>query len=55
MGRARLGARARERGGSLATINPRSRALNQGAGLPLGGVTVWPASFKLHASVKTDL
>lgn len=44
-----------ERGGSLATIIPRSGALNQGAGLPLGGVSMWPAPLKLHASVKKEL
>ena len=49
------GAQARERGGKLATVIPRSGALNQGAGLPLGGVIVWLASFKLHSSVKKDL
>lgn len=44
-----------ERGGSLATIIPRSGVLNQGAGSPLGGVIMWPEPLKLHASVKKEL
>lgn len=48
------GAQARERR-NLATVIPRSGALNQGSELALGGVIVWLASFKLHASVKKDL
>ena len=44
-----------ERGGSLATIFPTSGALNQGAGSPLGGVSMWPAPLKLRASVKKEL